>query len=232
MATIVERAYWQLPLNGRTIQTLLQIAVPGLEGSEPAQGIRAARFAMDLVQDGVNLQDRNTGAIQSRPPGLDTIPRSSAWRLPYPAPNSTYGECHHDHAQRHQRCARFGLPSDATAASAWRQPGHPPRRRTWFARVRRALGGPVFIPKIYTVRTDLLLRRLGGDAQPPGQHYHLRRVENAMRQGDFSGLIDVNRRITLYDRGRSARATYSKTPYIDNQLPMSRLSPIGNICSA
>ena len=28
---------------------------------------------MDLTQDGVNLQDRNTGAIQSRPPGLDTI---------------------------------------------------------------------------------------------------------------------------------------------------------------
>src|SRR5204863_7399796 len=28
---------------------------------------------MELLQDGVNLQDRNTGAIQSRQPGLDTI---------------------------------------------------------------------------------------------------------------------------------------------------------------
>jgi hypothetical protein len=75
VATIVERArIEQLPLNGRSIQTLLQIAVPGLEGSSSQPKVYGLRdSAMDLVQDGVNLQDRNTGAIQSRPPGLDTI---------------------------------------------------------------------------------------------------------------------------------------------------------------
>ena len=75
VATIVERArIEQIPLNGRNIQTLLQIAVPGLEGNASQPKVYGLRdSAMDLVQDGVNLQDRNTGAIQSRPPGLDTI---------------------------------------------------------------------------------------------------------------------------------------------------------------
>src|SRR5437588_5123124 len=75
LATIVEHArIEQLPLNGRSIQSLLALAVPGLEGSSSQPKVYGLRdSAMDLLQDGVNLQDRNTGAIQSRPPGLDTI---------------------------------------------------------------------------------------------------------------------------------------------------------------
>ena len=75
VATVVERArIEQLPLNGRSIQTLLTIAVPGLEGSTSQPKVYGLRdSAMDVLQDGVTLQDRNTGSIQSRPPGLDTI---------------------------------------------------------------------------------------------------------------------------------------------------------------
>ena len=74
-ATIVERArIEQLPLNGRSIQTLLSITVPGLEGNASQPRVYGLRdSAMEVVQDGVNLQDRNTGAIQSRPPGLDSV---------------------------------------------------------------------------------------------------------------------------------------------------------------
>src|SRR5262245_13669234 len=75
VASIVERERIdQLPLNGRSIQTLLTIAVPGLEGSSSQPKVYGLRdSAMDVVQDGVSVQDRNTGAIQSRPPGLDTV---------------------------------------------------------------------------------------------------------------------------------------------------------------
>src|SRR5207249_5974278 len=74
-ATVVEHArIEQLPLNGRSIQTLLTITVPGLEGSSSQPKVYGLRdSAMDIVQDGVGLQDRNTGAIQTRPPGLDTV---------------------------------------------------------------------------------------------------------------------------------------------------------------
>src|SRR5215510_9448378 len=49
-----------------------------------------------------------------------------------------------------------------------------------------------------------------------------------MRQGDFSGLVDSqNRRSILYDPWSvGAGPNYIKTPYVNNQLPMSRLSPI------
>src|SRR5258708_24392912 len=75
VATVVERArIEQLPLNGRSIQTLLTIAVPGLEGSTSPPKVYGLRdSAMDVLHDAVTLQDRNTGSIQSRPPGLDTI---------------------------------------------------------------------------------------------------------------------------------------------------------------
>src|SRR5262245_14632642 len=66
VATIVERERIdQLPLNGRSIQTLLTITVPGLEGSTSQPKVYGLRdSAMDIVQDGVGLQDRNTGAFQ------------------------------------------------------------------------------------------------------------------------------------------------------------------------
>jgi hypothetical protein len=75
LATVVERArIEQLPLNGRSIQTLLQVTVPGLEGSASQPKVYGLRdSAMEITQDGVAIQDRNTGAIQSRPPGLDGV---------------------------------------------------------------------------------------------------------------------------------------------------------------
>jgi hypothetical protein len=79
LATTVERERSeQLPLNGRAIASLMVSTVPGLEGLNtvaPAQprvfGLRDS--AMEYVQDGVPLDDRNTGNLQARPPGLDTV---------------------------------------------------------------------------------------------------------------------------------------------------------------
>src|SRR5262249_53877295 len=65
VATVVERQrIEQLPLNGRSIQSLLTIAVPGLEGSTSQPKVYGLRdSAMDALQNGVTLQDRNTGSI-------------------------------------------------------------------------------------------------------------------------------------------------------------------------
>src|SRR5262249_39997313 len=50
----------------------------------------------------------------------------------------------------------------------------------------------------------------------------------AMRQGDFSGLVDSSgRKITLYDPWSVGTGpAYTKTPYDNNQLPLSKLSPL------
>src|SRR5947209_2862325 len=75
LATTVERErIEQLPLNGRSIQTLLTITVPGLEGATAQPRVYGLRdSALEFTQDGVPLDDRNTGNIQARPPGLDTV---------------------------------------------------------------------------------------------------------------------------------------------------------------
>src|SRR5882757_6877932 len=75
IATTVERArIEQLPLNGRSIQSLLTVTVPGLEGAVAQPRVYGLRdSAMEFNQDGVPLDDRNTGNIQARPPGLDTV---------------------------------------------------------------------------------------------------------------------------------------------------------------
>jgi hypothetical protein len=111
VATVVERArIEQLPLNGRSIQTLLSIAVPGLEGSTSQPKVYGLRdSAMDVLQDGVTLQDRNTGAIQSRPPGLDTNRRVPCRNGGIQRQANTPRQRHDDHQERHERGARFDI---------------------------------------------------------------------------------------------------------------------------
>ncbi|MGH8248704.1 MAG: hypothetical protein ACREUU_20025, partial [Gammaproteobacteria bacterium] len=49
----------------------------------------------------------------------------------------------------------------------------------------------------------------------------------AMRQGDFSGLINsAGQRITLYDPWSTNPTTWQRQPFPNNQIPLSRLSPL------
>lgn len=68
VAAVVERArIEQLPLNGRSIQTLLSIAVPGLEGSTSQPKIFGLRdSAMDLLQDGELFLEPRTPSVGIR----------------------------------------------------------------------------------------------------------------------------------------------------------------------
>lgn len=81
LGNVVERArIEQLPLNGRFIQGLVQQTTPGLEGNNYAPrvyGLRAS--AMEFLQDGSSLTNRNTGSLSGRPPA-STRSTNSAWR--------------------------------------------------------------------------------------------------------------------------------------------------------
>ncbi len=90
-------------------------------------------------------------------------------------------------------------------------------------------GGPVILPKLYNGKNRTFIF---------GAWEELRQRQAttvgsavwtaAMRQGDFSGLIDSNgRKITLYDPWSVGPGpTYTKTPFLNNQIPISRLSPL------
>ena len=234
VATVVEHArIEQLPLNGRSIQTLLTIAVPGLEGSTSQPKVYGLRdSAMDVLQDGVTLQDRNTGAIQSRPPGLDTVEEfrvetavssakltrpSSAMMITKSGTNDVHGA-----AFETGRDSGFGVARQRQ--DSFTQAPHLVRNE-----FGASVGGPVYLPKLYNGKNRTFFFFAWEEVRQRQAATTTSAVwTDAMRQGDFSGLVDSqNRRITLYDPWSVGPGpNYIKTPYLNNQLPLSRESPL------
>jgi hypothetical protein len=206
VATIVERArIEQLPLNGRSIQTLLQIAVPGLEGSSSQPKVYGLRdSAMDLVQDGVNLQDRNTGAIQSRPPGLDTIQEfrvetavsSATLNRPASAIMITRSGTNDVHGSAFLTGRNSGFGVARQRQDTFTKAPHLVRNE-----FGASLCGPVVLSKLYRGKNRTFFFAAWEEMRNRQASTTTSAVwTDAMRQGDFSGLIDgQNRRITLYD---------------------------------
>lgn len=234
IATTVERArIEQLPLNGRSIQSLLTVTVPGLEGAVAQPRVYGLRdSAMEFSQDGVPLDDRNTGSIQARPPGLDTVQEfrvetnGSSAKLDRPA-NAimiTRAGTNEFHGAAFETGRNSGFGVARQRQDTFSKP--PPLVRNEFG---FSAGGPVTIPKLHNGRNRTFI--FGA-----WEELRLRSAANtgsavwtpAMRQGDFSGLIDgVGRRITLYDPWSvGAAPAYSKVPYVNNQLPSARMSPL------
>ncbi|MFN7922793.1 MAG: carboxypeptidase regulatory-like domain-containing protein [Bryobacteraceae bacterium] len=234
LATTVERArIEQLPLNGRSIQTLLTVTVPGLEGAVAQPRVYGLRdSAMEFSQDGVPLDDRNTGSIQARPPGLDTVQEfrvetnGSSAKLDRPA-NAimiTRAGTNEFHGAAFETGRNSGFGVARQRQDTFSKP--PPLVRNEFG---FSAGGPVALPKIYNGRNrtfifgaweELRLRQAASTGSAVWT--------SAMRQGDFSGLVDGNgRRYTLYDPWSvGAGPSYSKVPYVNNQLPITKLSPL------
>ncbi len=234
-ATVVERErIEQLPLNGRAIQNLLQITVPGLEGTNSAQprvyGLRDS--AMEFVQDGVVLDDRNTGAIQSRPPGLDTVQEFrvetsvSNAKLDRPANAilSTRSGTNDLHGSAFEtgRDSGFGVARQRqdTFSTA------PHLVRNEFG---ASIGGPVFLPKLYNGKNRTFFFAAWEESrQRQASTTPSALWTDAMRQGDFSGLFDAQgRKITIYDPWSvGAGPNYQKNPFPNNQIPIEKLSPL------
>jgi hypothetical protein len=234
VSTTLERArIEQLPLNSRQIMNLLAVTVPGLEGAASQPRVYGLRdSAMELLQDGVNLQDRNTGAIQSRPPGLDTVQEFrvetavSSAKLNRPASviltTRSGSNAVHGSVFLTGRNSGFGVARQRQ--DTFVKP--PPLVRNEFG---ASGSGPVYIPKLYNGRNRTFFFAAW-------EEFRQRQYTNtgsavwteAMRRGDFSALADAQgRRITLYDPWSvGAGPNYTKTPYINNQLPTARLSPL------
>src|SRR5215471_3505213 len=237
LATVIERErIEQLPLNGRAIAGLMVSTVPGLEGANtvaPAQprvfGLRDS--AMEFVQDGVPLDDRNTGNLQARPPGLDTVQEfrietnNSSAKLDRPANAifSTMSGTNSLHGAAFETGRNSGFGVARQRQDTFTKAPHLVRNE-----FGASLGGPVVLPG-YNGRNRTFF--FGA-----WEEYRLRQVAttgsavwtDAMRHGDFSGLVDsLGRKITLYDPWSVQGApNYSKTAYPNNQLPMTKLSPV------
>lgn len=225
----------QLPLSGRMFQTLVMQTTPGIDGESQVPRVWGIRWGVEFLQDGAVLANRDTGEIAGRPPGMDTIEEfrvetnNSSAKLNRPGTVivNTRGGTNQLHGTlyevAHNNELGFGVARTREDFSS--RPSHLVRNE-----FGGTGGGPVILPKVYNGKNKSFwfasyeaYRSLSAGTK----RAKLPRME--WRQGDFSSLVDGSgRRYTLYDPWStgSAAANYARVPYLNNQIPMSRQSPL------
>ncbi|HUQ94223.1 MAG TPA: carboxypeptidase-like regulatory domain-containing protein, partial [Bryobacteraceae bacterium] len=230
LSTVLERQrIEQLPINGRFITTLLYMTTPGVEsGSVPR--VWGLRYATELLQDGAVLENREWQSIPARPPGLDTIAEvrsetnNSSAKLNRPGTFmlTTKSGTNQVHGAAFETVRNSGLGVARAREDFYTKP--PPLARNEFG---VSLGAPVYLPKIYNGRnrTFFFFAYEG---------YQLRQSTTrsvavptpAMRQGDFSGLVNAQgRAFTIYDP-LTTDSAWGRQPFPGNRIPIERMSPL------
>jgi hypothetical protein len=220
----------QLPINGRGITNLL-ITVPGMEaGQSRAYGVRQG--AHDYIFDGASLVDALDGeGTLFRPPGLDTVQEFTvmvnAVSAKYPRMTNVIIS---------SKSGTNALHGAAFETNRNNGLGKARRRQDYFDKPPQNIrhefgisaGGPVWIPKLYNGR-----QRTFWFFAYEGQKLRqaltgLYRVPTAaMRQGDFSGLLNSQNQLSrLYDPWSTDTNTWARQPFPANQVPVSRMSPL------
>ncbi|MPY90178.1 MAG: hypothetical protein GEU99_19920 [Luteitalea sp.] len=207
----------QLPLNGRNVETLVGL-LPGFEGSRT---FGAPPNSQEYFLDGSAESDRRWGGVTS-PPGLDTIQEftveSNAISAKYSRPVSVIlstksgTNAFHGTAFETHRNNSFGL------ARRREDVGDPPQL------IRNEFGvsasGPVIESRTFWFTSYEGLRRRQSNTRG------FRVPTMAMRQGDFSDLVDAQgRQYVLYD-SQTTDANGQRQAFPGNVIPSGRISPV------
>lgn len=220
----------QLPMNGRNILTLTGITTPGLEANGTrSNGNMAA--GLEYVLDGAPLSNRNVGGptIQPDPDAvqevkIETTNSNAKFATPATAILTTKSGTNSLHGTFFEtaRNNAFGV------AKARQDPYNlvaPHLVRNEFG---ASVGGPIVLPKLYDGRDKTFFFFAY-------ERYSNRQMSNelvyvptqAMRNGDFSGLINSQGQLqVLYDSNTTNPITFTRQAFPNNQVPMSRLSPL------
>ncbi len=230
LSTVVERArIEQLPLNGRFIQDLLYMTTPGFEsGSVPR--VFGLRYAVETLQDGAILENRQWQQLPARPPGLDTIEEfraetinsSAKMNRPGTVILTTRAGTNNLHGSVFETTRNSGLGVARARQDYYLKPPHLVRNE-----FGASLGGPVYLPKLYDGKNrTFFFFAYEGYRDRRASTRSVTMPTPAMRQGDFSGLIDAQgRRYALYDP-LTTEANWRRQPFANNQIPVSRRSPL------
>jgi hypothetical protein len=233
LANVTDRARLdQLPISGRMFQSLVAQTTPGIDGASQAPRVWGLRYAVEFLQDGAVMANRDTGELAGRPPGMDTIEEfrvetnnsSAKMNRPGTVMVTTRGGTNQLHGSLLEivRNNNLGFGVARARQDRWSRPPHLVRNE-----FGGSAGAPVYIPKLYNGRNKTFFfysyeafRSLTGttrDTSVPTM---------AMRQGDFSGLVNsAGRQSVLYDPWSTA-ANWSRLPYVGNRIPMNRMSPL------
>jgi hypothetical protein len=233
LGNVVERARIdQLPLNGRFFQTIVQQTTPGLEGSSGSPKVYGLRpTSMEFLQDGAVLTNRDTGELSGRPPGIDTIQEflvetsNSSAKMNRPATTivSTKSGNNDIHGALFETHRNSAIGVARRREDFYDKPPHLVRNE-----FGASVGAPVYLPKLYNGKNRTFFffayeayRQLSANTTSTTM------PTMAMRQGDFSGLVDGAGRLSaLYDPWTTDSRTWQRQRFANNVIPLSRMSPL------
>ena len=234
----------ELPINGRDLNTLLADVTPGVEQVIDVNGgLRSGGlmvYSTSFTQDGAASNNREFGGSMNLQ-GLESIGEvrvetstsSAKFTTPVNVTVSTKsgGNMFHFGGHETTRNNAFGVARARQDISFTSVPYQVPKL------IRNEFGGfisgPVLLPKynggnktffLYSREQVELRQGLTRDYSVPTA---------AMRNGDFSQLSDsTDRFLQLYDPNttRTAfannRTITTRDPFVNNQIPLSRMSPL------
>jgi len=227
----------QLPMNGRSIATLVLMSTPGLGAGQDGGGINpivnGLRDSVELYQDGAVIKNRDTGDFAGRLPGVDGVQEarvetnlsSAKYNRPASIILSTRSGSNKVHGSLFETARNSAIGVARRRQDYYTKAPHYVRNE-----FGGSVGGPVYFPKIYNGKNRTffftsyeLLRSASASTLSTNL------ITMPMRQGDFSGLVDsLGRTQVLYDPWTTGPGpTWSRTPFPNNQIPVSRESPIG-----
>jgi hypothetical protein len=225
----------QLPQNGRDLLNLAANTVPGVE----ATGTRANGLmpeGMEYSQDGAPMTNRNFGgegnATQAILPDPDAVQEAKFETLnstaQYATPATVIVTTKSGTNQIHGSLFETARNNYFGIAKARQNPANyaaPHLVRNEFG---ASVGGPIRIPKLYNGKNKsffFFAYERFSLAQAANELVTVPTV--AMRNGDFSGLINSSGVLqTLYDPDSTVPGTLQRTPFPNNQIPISRESPL------
>jgi hypothetical protein len=226
----------QLPMNGRMVLNLTGDTVPGLEaGGTRANGNMAE--ALEYTQDGAPMTNRNfggeTNSTQAQLPDPDavqevrveTVTSNAQFATPATAILTTKSGTNSVHGSLFETARNNAIGSAKPRGTPTFILPHLVRNE-----FGASIGGPIRIPHLYN-GTDksfffFAYERFSLGQSTPENAYV---PTAAMRNGDFSGLVNGSGNLQqLYDPNTSGNAAsnYQRQPFVNNQIPISRLSPL------
>jgi hypothetical protein len=225
----------QLPQNGRNVLGLAGATTPGLEaGGQRANGTMPE--GLEYTLDGAPMTNRNFGgegnSTQAQLPDPDAVQEvkiettnsSAQFATPATAILTTKSGTNQFHGSFFET-ARNNAIGIARARQNPASFAAPHLVRNEFG---ASIGGPVAIPKVYDGKNKSFFFFAY-------ERFSLRQASNelvtvptlAMRNGDFSGLVNRTGVLqTLYDPNTTQAGTLQRTPFPNNQIPLTRESPL------
>ena len=238
IATEIDRARIdQLPLNTRTVLGVAGITVPGLEaGGTRANGNMAE--GLEYTQDGAPMTNRNfggeTNSTQAQLPDpdavqeirIETVTSNAQFATPATAILTTKSGTNGFHGSLFETARNNAIGNAVPRGTVRATYLLPHLVRNEFG---ASVGGPILIPHLYNGKGKSFFffayeRFSLGQSTPEAAFV----PTAAMRSGDFSGLKPGNVLQQLYDPNTTGNAAsnYQRQPFVNNQIPISRISPL------